>query len=240
MTSRAVDLRILLSLLRGLPRDGSHAEKLQAFYGPQADHYDAFRERLLAGRRELVQMLAPPGGAHVVELGGGTGQNLDYFGEGLARLGSVEIVDLCSALIARARERAAKRPNVRVVEADATTWRPDEPADVVYLSYALTMIPDWRAVIDNAIAMLRPGGLLGVVDFYVSAADPAPGCVRHGAFTRFFWPRWFAHDGVHPNPDHLARLREALPDHVKHERRASVPYLPGLRVPYYIFVGRRP
>ncbi len=239
MTSRAVDLRILLSLLRGLPRGGSHAENLQAFYGPQAEHYDAFRERLLAGRRELIRMLAPPGGARVVELGGGTGQNLTYFGDGLARLESVEIVDLCPALIARARRRAADWPNVRVIEADATTYRPAQPADCVYLSYALTMIPDWKAVIDNAIAMLRPGGLLGVVDFYVSAASPPPGAVRHGAFTRFFWPRWFAHDGVHPSPDHLARLRALLPDHAVRECRAPVPYLPGMRVPYYIFVGRR-
>jgi S-adenosylmethionine-diacylgycerolhomoserine-N-methlytransferase len=238
VTSPAVDLRIVLSLLRGLPRGGSHAENLEAFYGPQADHYDAFRERLLAGRQELIRMLAPPGGARVVELGGGTGQNLGYFGDGLARLASVEIVDLCPALLARARQRAAKWPNVRVVEADATTWRPAEPADCVYLSYALTMIPDWQRVIDNAIAMLRPGGLLGVVDFYVGAADPAPGMVRHGAFTRYFWPRWFAHDGVHLSPAHLALLRALLPDHMLAERRASVPYLPGLRVPYYIFVGR--
>ena len=239
MIARAVDLRILLSLLRGLPRGGSHAENLEAFYGPQADHYDAFRERLLAGRRDLIRMLAPPGGARVVELGGGTGQNLGYFGDGLARLARVEIVDLCPALLARARARAGCWPNVRVVEADATTWRPSEPADVVYLSYALTMIPDWQAVIDNAIAMLRPGGLLGVVDFYISAADPAPGMVRHDAFTRFFWPRWFAHDGVRLSPEHLPRLRTLLPDHVAHERRAPVPYLPGLRVPYYLFVGRR-
>lgn len=239
MSARAVDLRILLSLLRGLPRDGSHAENLEAFYGPQADHYDAFRERLLAGRRELIRMLAPPGGARVVELGGGTGQNLDYFGDGLSRLGSVEIVDLCPALLAQARRRAARWPNVQVIEADATIWQPAEPADVVYLSYALTMIPDWQGVIDNAIAMLRPGGVLGVVDFYVSAADPASGMVRHGAFTRFFWPRWFAHDGVHLSPDHLARLRALVPDHALHERRAPVPYLPGLQVPYYIFVGRR-
>jgi S-adenosylmethionine-diacylgycerolhomoserine-N-methlytransferase len=240
VTSRAVDFWILMRLLRGLPRGGSHAENLQAFYGPQAAHYDAFRERLLAGRQDLIDTLDLPDGAHVVELGGGTGQNLAWFGERLPRMGSVEIVDLCPALLARARQRAAAFPNVRVIEADATTYRPAEPVDCVYLSYALTMIPDWQGAVDNAIAMLRPGGLLGVVDFYVGSAHPAPGCVRHGAFTRFFWPRWFAHDGVHPDPAHLARLRTALPDHVLHERRAPVPYLPGLRVPYYIFAGRRP
>jgi S-adenosylmethionine-diacylgycerolhomoserine-N-methlytransferase len=239
MTSGAVDLRILLSLLRGVPRRGSQAERMQAFYGPQAEHYDTFRERLLAGRRELVGMMVLPKGARVVELGGGTGQTLGFFGDRLTRMESVELVDLCPALLEQARRRAAALPNVRVVEADATTYRPAGPVDCVYLSYALTMMPDWRAVIDNATAMLRPGGILGVVDFYVGAARPAPGDARHGVFTRHFWPRWFAHDGVHPTPEHLAALRERFPDHVKHELRTPIPYLPGVRVPYYLFVGRR-
>jgi hypothetical protein len=38
--SFATDMRVLLSLMRGLPRRGSHAERLQDFYGPQAARYD--------------------------------------------------------------------------------------------------------------------------------------------------------------------------------------------------------
>ena len=240
MISRAIDARVLRSLLRGLPRRGSHAERLQAFYGPQAEHYDNFRERLLQGRRGLIALMAPPDGASIVELGGGTGRNLGYFGDRLARMGRVEIVDLCPALLEQARRRTTALANVRVVEADATTYRPAAPVDCVYFSYALTMMPDWQAAIDNAVAMLRPGGMLGVVDFYVAAARPRPGEAVHGAFTRYFWPRWFAHDGVRLTPAHLARLRSQLPDHECRECMAPVPYLPGARVPYYIFVGRRP
>jgi S-adenosylmethionine-diacylgycerolhomoserine-N-methlytransferase len=129
---------------------------------------------------------------------------------------------------------------VRVVEADAVTYRTEVPADCVYFSYSLTMIPDWRAAIDNALAMLRPGGVLGVVDFYVSDRRPEPGMIKHGVLTRHFWPRWFAHDGVHPNAQHLRHLRSMFPEHDLREARAPVPYLPGLRVPYYVFVGRRP
>lgn len=237
--SRAVDAAVLRSLLRGLPRRGSHAERLQAFYGPQAEHYDSFRKRLLHGRAELMALMAPPDGARVIELGGGTGHNLSYFGDRLARMESVEIVDLCPALIQQARRRAAGLGNVRVVEADATTYRPARPVDCVYLSYALTMIPDWQAAMDNAIAMLRPDGTLGVVDFYVGAARPQSGQAAHSLFTRYFWPLWFAHDGVRLTPAHLVRLRTLLPFHICRECRGPVPYLPGARVPYYIFVGRR-
>jgi S-adenosylmethionine-diacylgycerolhomoserine-N-methlytransferase len=235
----ADDARVLFRLLRGQPRRGSHAERLQAFYGPQAGDYDRFRERLLQGRDELVGLLDPPPGSRILELGGGTGRNLMSFGARLDDFASVELVDLCPALLDQARQRTAGMANVRVIEADATTYRPAIPPDVVYLSYSLTMIPDWRGAIANAVEMLRPGGTLGVVDFYVSDAAGGPGKVSHDPFTRWFWPRWFGHDGVHPNPEQLRLLRHLLPAHDVRERRAPVPYLPGLRVPYYLFVGRR-
>jgi S-adenosylmethionine-diacylgycerolhomoserine-N-methlytransferase len=233
------DWTTLRQMLRGLPRGGAHAQNLQAFYGAQAPDYDRFRERLLQGRRELIARLPLPPNAHVVELGGGTGRNLEFFGERLHDIAAFDLVDLCPALLERARARLAKHANVRVIEADAMSFRPSAPVDCVYFSYALTMIPNWRAALDNAIAMLKPGGVLGVVDFYHSEARPAAGLVHHGAFDRTFWRRWFAHDGVHLNPAHLTTLRERLPRHELVESRTVVPYLPLVRVPYYLFIGRR-
>ena len=234
------DARTLLCLLRGQRRRGALGPRLEAFYGPQAAHYDAFRERLLSGRSELLWRLSPPAGARVVELGAGTGRNLEYLRPRLATLASVTLVDLCPSLLAQARRRTAGLANVEVVEADAVSYRPSAPADLVYFSYALTMIPDWEGALHNALAMLRPGGTLGVVDFYVSGPKPPPGHQRHGPLARWFWPRWFAHDGVHPHPGHLATLRRLLPDAHVAERLAPLPYLPGLRVPYYLFIGRKP
>jgi S-adenosylmethionine-diacylgycerolhomoserine-N-methlytransferase len=228
----AAEARVLASLARGMPRAGSHAARLERFYGPQARAYDAFRERLLHGRETLVRLLDPPPGAHVVELGGGTGRAAELFGERLATLGRLEIVDLCDALLAVARDRHAHRPNVHCVAADATTYRPATRVDCVYFSYSLTMIPDWRAALDNAIAMLPPGGLLGVVDFHVSPD-------RHGAITRAFWTRWFAHDGVHLSPDHSAHLNARLETMACLYWRGPVPYLPGLAAPHWAYLGRR-
>jgi S-adenosylmethionine-diacylgycerolhomoserine-N-methlytransferase len=234
------DFAVLASLLRGMPRGRPDAAALSAFYGPQARHYDRFRERLLQGRAELIARLPLFEHARIVELGGGTGRNAEFFGAARDRVEALEIVDVCAPLLDEARARARRMPRLRVVEADATTYRPDRPVDVVYFSYALTMIPDWRAAIANAIAMLKPGGTLGVVDFHVSAAQPAPGCIRHSALTRCFWPFWFRHDGVRVSSEHLPLLRRRLPDHEFREARAKVPYLPFARVPYYVFVGRKP
>ena len=225
------DARVLAALARGMPRTGSHAARLERFYRPQARGYDAFRARLLHGREELIELLDPSPGARVVELGGGTGGTVELLADRLQALASVEVIDLCPALLEVARKRHARRANVHCVEADATTYRPTVPADRVYLSYALTMIPDWRGTIDNAIAMLAPGGLLGAVDFHVSPS--------HGALARAFWTRWFAHTGVRLSRDHLPCLRERLDAIACIERGGSVPYLPGLRAPYYVFVGRK-
>lgn len=231
MPGLAAEGRVLLQLLRGLSGPGGHAARLSRFYGPQAGEYDRFRERLLHGRRDLIERLDPAPGAHVVELGGGTGRNLDFLGDRLPRLASVTLVDLCRPLLAVASARAAAHDNIHLVEADATRFQPDQPVDCVYFSYALTMIPDWRGAIDNALAMLKPGGTLGVVDFHISAA--------HGWFTRAFWPRWFAHDGVRLSPQHLPYLRERSTRIFLETARGPVPYLGGLRVPYYVFVGRK-
>lgn len=234
------EFRVLRQLARGMPRRGSHVERLAAFYGGQAGAYDRFRERLLAGRAELITPLAVKAGAHIVELGAGTGRNLDFFAPAVRQDCRFSLVDLCAPLLAQARLRVAGRVNVDVVEADAAAWQPAQPADLVLLSYALSMMPSWRGVIANARRMLAPHGRIAVVDFYVSASAPAPGLSRHGALTRAFWPRWFAHDGVQLGPERLDELRQQFPRHALVEDRHAVPYLPGLRVPHFRFVGQLP
>jgi S-adenosylmethionine-diacylgycerolhomoserine-N-methlytransferase len=238
----ASDLAVIRQLLRGEPHRGDHKERLERFYGPQADAYDRFRERLLRGRGELIAALPTQPGAHVVELGGGTGRNVEFFGDRLSTLGSLTLVDLCPALLKQARARCRRHGwgNVRCIEADATRYGPEAPVDCVYFSYALTMIPDWFSAIDNAIAMLKPGGTLGVVDFYVSRKHPPFGCRAHGLLTRTFWPLWFGHDGVMPNPDHVPYLLARTVRETLVESHAPVPYLGGFRTPCYRYLGRKP
>jgi S-adenosylmethionine-diacylgycerolhomoserine-N-methlytransferase len=223
------DARVLLQLLRGMPRSADPAASLEAFYGPQAASYDRFRERLLHGRGELLAGLTPPARARLVELGAGTGSNLDLLGDRVREFDSVELIDLCPSLLEQARARAARFPNVRVIAADACAYRPETPADCVVFSYSLSMIPDWRRALGNALEMLRPGGQLAVVDFM----PPPPA----SPVLRAFWSNWFGHDGVRLDDAHVATLSQMLPAHKFVAARAPVPYLPGLRVPYYRFIG---
>jgi S-adenosylmethionine-diacylgycerolhomoserine-N-methlytransferase len=236
------ELKTLYHLALKPIRGADHAARLESFYAGQAERYDAFRERLLPARRDLFRQLPLPQGGVWVDLGGGTGANLEAVGHAIARLSKVYVVDLSPSMLAVARRRAQQAgwTHVECVEADATTFHPPtEGADVVSLSYSLTMIPDWIAAVENARAMLKPGGWLGVADFYVSRKYPGAGRVRHGSLTRWFWPAWFACDNVFLSPDHLPLLERWFHTECVSEKRARIPYLPGLRVPYYTFLGRK-
>lgn len=237
------DMKILYHMLFKKVSGKDHAQRMESFYGGQAQNYDDFRKRLLQGREALWQTLPRPAQGVWVDMGGGTGANLENFGDSIHQLKSVYVVDLSTSLLGVATDRARQRGwnNVQAVAADATTFCPPEGyADVVTFSYSLTMIPDWFAAIENAYRILKPGGLIGVVDFYVSRKFPAEGLKRHGWFARALWPTWFATDNVFPSPDHLPFLRHHFqPQHLT-ESRSKLPYVPLLRTPYYIFVGQKP
>ena len=126
-----------------------------------------------------------------------------------------------------------------VVEADATTYRPAQAVDCVYFSYALTMIPDWRAAVDNALGMLRPGGLLGVVDFYAAPRNQPAGSARPAPGARLLAALVPARRRP-SRPAAPALSAGAVPSRFAANSVAvRVPYLPGLRVPYYLYIGRK-
>ncbi|RMF43815.1 MAG: class I SAM-dependent methyltransferase [Planctomycetota bacterium] len=238
------DLKILYHLALRPVRGRDHSERMENFYAGQAEAYDDFRKRLLQGREELYRQIDLPEGGIWVDLGGGTGANLEFIQDRVPRLRKAYVVDLARSLlqVADKRFRSLGWEHVEAVEADATEWQPTEgQVDVVTFSYSLTMIPDWFAAIDNALRMLRPGGTIGVVDFYVSRKHPSfDGAIRHSWFTRTFWPTWFALDNVFPSADHLPYLLAHTDRQWLQERRSKVPYIPFIRAPYYQYIGTKP
>jgi len=236
------DLRTLSHLARPSSRSSIHADRLEHFYRGQAADYDAFRARLLPGRCQLVQSLGLSPGAVWVDLGGGTAHNLLHAGPVLAQLRQVHVIDITPSLldVAHHRRQTQGWTNVSVMEADATAVDlPDASVDFVTCSYSLTMIPDWFAALDEAFRLLKPGGVIGVVDFYVSRAVAAPR-VQHSALTRRVWPWWFGHSHVALSPDHLPYLLKRFRPLSVIESRTPLPYVPFGRVPYYRFVGTKP
>lgn len=241
--SRLLDLKTLWHLTVGRVQGDTHAQRLENFYAGQAGGYDAFRRRLLHGRDELFASVKVPEQGVWIDFGAGTGENAERLHDRLANLEQLYLVDLCPSLLDVARKRIRENfwSNVTAVHSDATTFTlPELQADVVSFSYSLTMIPDWFLAIENAFRLLKPGGMIAVVDFYVSRKHPAQGRRQHRWLTRNGWPLWFENDNVFPSPDHLPYLESCFEPVNVIETAGSVPYLPTLRMPYYSFVGRKP
>jgi len=241
--SIASNARVLWHLAVNRVRGKTHEERLESFYSGQAGDYDGFRKRLLHGREEMLQSIDFPQDGVWVDLGAGTGANAEAVAEKIPSLKQVYQVDLCQPLLDVAQKRIEARDwsNVTPVHADATLFTPEEgQVDVVTFSYSLTMIPDWFAAIDHAYRLLKPGGVIGIVDFFVARKYPADGFVKHPWSTRTFWTTWFAMDNVFLNPDHLPYLHSKFTPIKLEQRRGKVPFLPLIRAPHYIFLGRKP
>src|SRR6187549_3444935 len=103
------DLKILYHLTLKPVRGKDHAARMENFYAGQAGAYDDFRKRLLKGRQELWDALHPPDDAVWVDMGGGTGANLENFGPRIDKLRKVYVVDLSHSLLQMAQQRIDER-----------------------------------------------------------------------------------------------------------------------------------
>jgi hypothetical protein len=87
-------------------------------------------------------------------------------------------------------------------------------AELVTMSYALSMVPEFYPVIDSISSLLSPNGVVGVVDFYVQnqidfiSRNYTGGVIdRHVMWiSRVFWRTWFEIDRV--NLEAARRVRE--------------------------------
>src|SRR5262245_1857308 len=103
----ASDLKILYHLALKPVRGIDHAARMESFYAGQAGAYDDFRKRLLKGREELWKAIPEPEGGTWLDMGGGTGANLDFFGNSISRLGKISVLDLSHSLLEVAKQRIA-------------------------------------------------------------------------------------------------------------------------------------
>ena len=160
-------------------------ERMDRIYRRQRHVYDVTRKYYLLGRDRLIQRLNPPAGGRVLEIGCGTARNLivaarahpdvRFFG-----------IDISSEMLETARrlvEREGLATDIRLARADATTFDPALLFGVpgfsrIFVSYSLSMMPGWQAVLERALGWLAPGGELHVVDF--GGQEGLPGWFRIG------------------------------------------------------------
>jgi S-adenosylmethionine-diacylgycerolhomoserine-N-methlytransferase len=184
--------------------------RMNRMYRRQRHIYDGTRRYYLLGRDQLIAGLRPAAGASVLEIGCGTGRNLVVAARlhPDARFFGIDVSTemLTSAISAISRRGLTDR--IRVVHGDGTVFDPQAlfgvPSfDHVMISYSLSMIPDWRRVLQAVASHLKPGGRLHVVDFGNQERLPD--------IARALLQRWLALFDVTPRDD-LERELSAMAD----------------------------
>ena len=150
----------------------AHAQAMDAQYGWQRHIYDLTRKYYLLGRDRLINALAVPPGGSVLEVGAGTGRNLALVARRYpqARLFGL---DISAEMLKSARATLAQAGAIErtcLARADARDFDPqrlfgEADFDRVFISYSLSMIPDWEQALAQALSLVRPGGSLHIVDF---------------------------------------------------------------------------
>jgi ubiquinone/menaquinone biosynthesis C-methylase UbiE len=177
-----------------------------------------------AGLRQMRRELLAGAGGRVLEIGAGTGVNLDLYPEGVEELVAVE-PDPHMAKRLRAKLAASSR-QVSVVEAPAERL-PFEDAsfDTAVSTLVLCTVPDPAAALAEAARVLKPGGRLLFVE-HVRAEDA--GLARWQ--DRLEKPWRFIGDGCHCNRDAVATI-EASPLTVEQVEKGQLPKAPPIVSP---------
>jgi len=174
--------------------------RMNRMYRRQRHIYDGTRRYYLLGRDRLIAGLQPVAGASVLEIGCGTGRNLVHAARLYpdARFFGIDVSTemLTSAISSISRRDLTKR--IRVAHGDGAAFNPQALFGVplfdhVMISYSLSMIPDWRHVLQAAASRLKPRGCLHIVDF--GNQERLPGIARTLLL------RWLAMFDVTPRGD---------------------------------------
>ena len=143
-------------------------------------------------------------------MGGGTGANVEFLGDRARDAGPRH--HRRSVPVAAGDGRGADRqpaagPTSIPPLADATTFDAGRAGRCDHVFLLADHDPNWFQALERAYALLKPGGMIGVVDFYIARKWPAAGHERTASFWRCFWPTWFGFDNVFLSPDHLPWLQ---------------------------------
>lgn len=177
-----------------------HGAAMDRIYRRQRHIYDLTRKYYLLGRDDLIAGLDAGPGSLVLEVGCGTGRNLIAAARRFPAARFVGI-DISAEMLATARTnvaRAGLASRITLEQGDATAFDAARLSggtgfDRVFLSYTLSMIPDWRAALAQGVAALAPGGRLDLVDF--GQQERLPAAFRRALFA------WLARFDVAPRAD---------------------------------------
>ncbi len=166
-------------------------EIMEKYYRFQAPFYDFTRSLFLFERNRAREALCAQKGETVLEIGCGTGYNLESLAMSVGKAGKVYGLDSSPSMLSVARTKAVRHKwdNVHLIEGDACSFKTPEKVDRILFSYSLSMMGNSGLVIENALESLKPSGTLVIIDFFCPDPD------KESLFFKL-WSRWLAFNHV--------------------------------------------
>ena len=141
--------------------------------GWSARHYDVLMDILLLGTYHrfivnVINRMKIQRGDNILDLGSGTGRNVSLMIKAVGRTGRIVGVDIGPEMLVQARRRCRPYPQVTFLRG-----RIEQPLDVRggFHSACLFFVlhgfenEDKEQIIANAYKVLRPGGMLWILDY---------------------------------------------------------------------------
>jgi trans-aconitate 2-methyltransferase len=141
-----------------------------------AAQYLRFEEERTRPARDLLARVAVKDPARVVDVGCGPGNSTELLA---ARWPNATVTgfDTSPDMLAAARKRLAAVP---FDLADAATWAPDAPVDVIFANAVFQWLPEHPAILQRLAGYLAPGGALAV-QMPDNLAEPSHVAMREAA-----------------------------------------------------------
>ncbi len=141
--------------------------------GHWAPYYDYLMDLLFLGTyprfmADVVDKMQVEPGDEIIDLGAGTGRNARLLLNRVGPTGRIVGVDISPQMLARARRRCERYPEISFVQHRIEQPLPfTEEFDKVFISFVLHGFEDEdkRRIIANAQRALKPNGILWVLDY---------------------------------------------------------------------------
>lgn len=147
--------------------DAAHIERVYSAYSRVYDR--VFGRVFQDSRVVLARAIQPRPGESVLEVGVGTGLLLPLYA-GRCR---VTGIDLSDGMLVKARERVAdlglQGITLEQMDAGAMTFA-DDSFDTAVAAYVVTAVPDHRAVMNEMVRVVRPGGRILLLNHFVNGS----------------------------------------------------------------------